>query len=171
MNKIFASTLLSLLTLSFATSVYATDVYITIDENGNRIFSDKPSEKSRTHKIKEISIVPAIKINKMTATAIDTETADHSYKQLKIISPAAESHISRDKLGSFIISAQLSPVLQAEDEAVLIFDGEEISSGIQLSWQINSADRGAHTLQVIIRQQGSNQLKISSQIQTVFVKR
>jgi hypothetical protein len=57
------------------------------------------------------------------------------------------------------------------DEAVLLYDGKELSSGMQLSWQINSADRGTHTLQVIIRQRDNKLQKINSPSLNIYVKR
>jgi hypothetical protein len=70
-----------------------------------------------------------------------------------------------------VVSAQLSAALSGNDEAVLLFDGQEISAGIQLNWQINSADRGAHSLQVMIRKQSNQQEKIISSKVMVYVKR
>ncbi|NRA25140.1 MAG: DUF4124 domain-containing protein [Oleispira sp.] len=150
---------------------FATEVYITIDEDGNRIFSDTPSKQSHKHHLKEISIIPAIKLPKTTATAIDESKESIKYELLSIISPKAETHLTRDKLGDFIVSAQLSPGLQEMDEAVLLYDDKEINSGMQLSWQINNAERGAHTLQVIIRQRDNKLRKISSQLLNIYVKR
>lgn len=171
MNKKILTCGLSILLLCLPLSVNATEVFITIDENGNRIFSDIPSSKSRKHKIKEISIIPAIKVNKTTATAIDDKDLSTTYQQLTIIGPVTESNIGREKLGNFVVSAQADPALSPNDNAVLLFDGEEISAGNQMNWQINSADRGAHRLQVIIRNQNSQKQIISSPIVTVYVKR
>jgi type VI protein secretion system component Hcp len=162
---------LTALLLCLPVSANATDVFITIDEDGNRIFSDIPSKESRTHKIKEISTVPAVKVQRTTATAIDNKDVDTQYQQLTIMSPTNESTMTRDKLGNFVVSAQLSPALSDNDEVVLLFDGQEISAGSQLNWQINSADRGAHSLQVVIRKQSNQQEKISSSKVTVYVKR
>jgi hypothetical protein len=170
MKKILLITGLSLFALCQPLS-FATEVYITIDENGNRIFSDTPSKKSRKHHLKEISIIPAIKLPKTTATAIDENIKSIAYEQLSIISPKADTHLTRDKLGNFIVSAQLSPGLHEMDEAVLLYDGKELSSGMQLSWQINSADRGTHTLQVIIRQRDNKLQKINSPSLNIYVKR
>lgn len=175
MNKIITLRKLAILLTTtifcLPLAVNATDIYITIDENGNRIFSDVPSKESRTHKIKEISTIPAIKVPKTTATAINDQDVETQYQQLTIISPTTKSHISRDKLGNFVVSAQLSPALSDNDEAVLLFNGKEISAGKQLNWQINSADRGAHTLKVLVRSKNKQKLKISSSIVTVYVKR
>lgn len=162
---------LSILLLCLPLALNATNVFITIDENGNRIFSDTPSKKSKTHKIKEISIIPAIKVPKVTATAIENIDTITDYQQLTIISPIAETHIGRDKLGNFVVSAQSDPAISANDEAVLLFDGIEISAGKQMNWQINGANRGVHNLQVIIRQKNNQQPKISSPALNVYVKR
>jgi hypothetical protein len=163
----------SLITLLFclSVSVNATEIFITIDENGNRIFSDISSKESRIHKIKEISTMPAIKVQRTTATAIDNKDVDTQYQQLTIISPFNESTLTRDKLGNFVVSAQLKPTLSDDDETILLFDDKEISVGKQLNWRINNADRGAHNLQVIIRKKNTPQTKISSPKITVFVKR
>ncbi|CCK74550.1 conserved hypothetical protein [Oleispira antarctica RB-8] len=169
-KKMIISGLITLL-FCLPISVTATEIFITIDENGNRIFSDVQSKQSRTHKIKEISTIPAIKIPRTTATAIDQENIDTQYQQLGIISPTTKSTITRDHLGNFVVSAQLSPALSDNDEAVLLFDGKVISAGKQLNWKINSADRGAHSLQVIIRSLNNQQQKISSSVVTVYVKR
>jgi hypothetical protein len=157
--------------LCLPVSANATDVFITINEEGNRIFSDIPSKESRTHKIKEIRTVPAVKVQRTTATAINNKDVDTQYQQLIITSPKNESTLTRDKLGNFVVSAQLSSALSENDEAVLLFDGQEISASSQLNWQINNADRGAHSLQVMIRKQNNQQEKIISSKVIVYVKR
>ena len=115
--------------------------------------------------------MPAIHVQKTTATAIEDEDIDTQYQQISIISPTTNSTITREKLGNFVVSAQLSPALSDNDEAVLMLDGVAISAGKQLNWQINSADRGAHNLQVIIRKLSNKQVKISSPEVIVHVKR
>jgi hypothetical protein len=159
------------ISLCLPISANATNVFITIDEEGNRIFSDIPSKESRTHKIKDISTVPAVKVQRTTATAIGNKDVDIQYQQLIIMNPKNESTLTRDKLGNFVVSAQLSSALLDNDEAVLLFDGQEISAGSQLNWQINNADRGAHSLQVMIRKQNNQQEKIISSKVIVYVKR
>jgi hypothetical protein len=171
MNKNTIIFSLTTLLLCLPVLANATDVFITVDEEGNRIFSDIPSKESRTHTIKEISTVPAVKVQRTTATAIDNKDVDTQYHQLTIMSPTHESTLTRDKLGNFVVSAKLSSVLSENDEAVLLFDGQEISVGSQLNWQVNSANRGAHSLQVMIRTQSNQQEKIHSPKVIVYVKR
>jgi hypothetical protein len=159
------------ISLCLPISANATNVFITIDKEGNRIFSDIPSKESRTHKIKDISTVPAVKVQRTTATAISNKDVDTQYQQVIIMNPKNESTLTRDKLGNFVVSAQLNSALSDNDEAVLLFDGQEISVGSQLNWQINNADRGTHSLQVMIRKQNNQQEKIISSKVIVYVKR
>lgn len=172
MNKIIITLGLCALAFNFSSVSHSTDVYISIDENGNRIFSDTPSSESRTHKVKEISTIPAIKVpQRTTASPLDTRDSQLGYQHISINSPVADSHLNRGELGNFIVSVQISPALHDQDEAVLLYDGQEISSGQQLSWQINNADRGSHSLQVIIRQRDNKLEKIASKVQNIFVQR
>lgn len=160
------------LILCLSVATHATEVYISTDKNGNRIFSDVPSKESRKHKIKEISTIPAIKVpQRTTAEPISDSEAPQAYESIQILSPLEDSHLHRGKLGNFIVTAQLSPGLQEQDEAVLLFDGQELSSGHQLSWQISNADRGTHTLRVIVRQRESKIEKISTPSQSIHVRR
>lgn len=162
---------LSMLALGLATNSFATEIYISIDEDGNRVFSDKPSKEARTHKLKDISTIPALKIPQRTTATQNIESVDTIYQQLIIVSPAPEHTIHRGEQGNFVVSAQLSSALNIHDEAALLFDGQELSSGHQLSWQVNNADRGSHTLQVVVRQKDTKAVKISSSTQNIYVKR
>jgi len=148
---------------------YATEVYISVDDKGNRVFSDQPSKESRKHKVKEISIIPAIEIPAKVAVA--EPDAEVSYQVLAITTPRAETDFTRDKLGSFGISAQVSPSLQDTDEAVLFINGVEIEANSTLSWQRSNTDRGEHSLQVIVRDKETKTEKISSQAITIYVRR
>ena len=166
------TTCFTALFIGSATVCFATDVYITIDENGNRIFSDTPSKDARTHRVKEMSTMPAITLpKKTTATPLAESDSPHIYQHVRITSPQAESHLNRSKLGNFIVTAEVLPLLHEKDEAVLLLDGKELSSGNQLSWQVHNANRGSHQLQVIIRQHNNKQKRISSEIQSIYVQR
>lgn len=160
------------LSLSLSTAANATDIYISTDKDGNKIFSDTPSKNSSIHKVKKISTLPALEASQFTSASTIPETDNSTaYQQVLIITPTPDSTLNRGELGNFIVAAQLSPALQEQDEAVLLFDGRELSSGQQLSWQINSADRGTHRFQVIIRQKDGKLEKIASKVQRIHVKR
>lgn len=162
--------ILPLFLLSVSLPSFSTEVYISIDEQGNRVFSDQPSEKSQKHKVKEISTIPAIKIPKAAAKE-ETVAKDIQYQSLIISSPNPGTTLTRDKLGSFNISASLSPALQPGDEAVLMMNGKEVSSSDSLNWQLSNIDRGEHSLQVIVRDAKSNERKKTSPSIPIYIKR
>lgn len=172
MKKIKNIAWLSSLIVCLSAPSLATEIYISIDENGNRIFSDVPGKESRTHTLKDISIIPAIKVpQRTTASPRENSESPQAYQSIQIINPQPDSHVNRGELGNFIVTAQISPALQEQDEAVLLFNGQELSSGNQLSWQINNADRGTHNLKVIVRQRDNQIVKISSPSQNIHVRR
>ena len=153
-----------------ASASYATEIYISVDEQGNRVFSDQPSKESRKHKLKELSIIPAIKIPSKTVTKNKAED-ESVYQTLTITSPSAETYFTRDKLGNINVSAQIVPKLKEGDEATLLINGKEVQSGNHLSWQLTNTDRGEHALQVVVRNKETKEERISSQTVTVYVRR
>lgn len=160
-------------TMSFlliASVSHSTEVYISIDDKGNRVFSDQPSKESRKHKVKEISIIPAIKIP-AKAAVIDGQDAELTYQSLTITTPLPETNFTRDYLGNISISAQLEPSLQDYDEAVLFANGKEVEAGSNLSWQLTNTDRGEHSLQIVVRNKKDKSEKITSQAITVYIQR
>lgn len=166
----FSTILCTVLTLFIASTSYSTEIYISVDEQGNRVFSDVPSKESRKHKLKEISIVPAIKIPQKTINPDDIEN-EVDYQTLIITNPSQGENFTRDKLGNIHVSAQLTPNLQEGDEATLLVNGQESQSGSHLSWQLSNTNRGEHTIQIIIRNKETQLEKISSNTVTVYVRR
>lgn len=154
-------------TLSMSAS--ATQVYITIDENGNRVFSDQPSDKARTHKVKPIQTIPAIKVPAPEPEAEEPEA--FAYESLTITSPTNDAVINRGQAGNFHVLANLTPTLQDGDEVVLTVNGKEINSGIHLSWQLTNVNRGTQTLVVIVRDRKTKETRIASAPVQVHVQR
>jgi hypothetical protein len=166
----FSIIVCAMLTLFMTSTSYSTEIYISVDEQGNRVFSDVPSKESRKHKLKEISIVPAIKMPDK-AVSKNEEDSGIDYQTLIITNPSAGENFTRDKLGNVHVSAQLVPNLQEGDEAVLLVNGQEVQTGNHLSWQLPNTDRGEHIIQIIVRNKETQSEKISSQAVTVYVRR
>lgn len=158
------------LTLLVTSTSYATEIYISIDKEGNRVFSDQPSKESRKHKLKDISIVPSIKMPQKI-TNQDKKGIEASYQTLTITNPSAGENFTRDKLGNIHVSAQLVPNLQDRDEASLFVNGQEVKNGNHLSWQLTNTDRGEHIIQIVVRDKATKTEKIKSQAITVYVRR
>jgi len=162
-----------LLPLSFfllAMPVAATNVYITIDENGNRVFSDKPSSDAQKHKVRKIQTVPAVKLPVAKPKA-EKEVVASSYESLQITNPVAGTVIHRGMTGNFSVMSSLKPALQEGDEVVLLINGQTFSQGSNTSWQLNNIDRGEHSLQVQVRNIETQEVQISSPTVQVIVQR
>ena len=152
-------------------SVYAhaTQVYITIDQDGNRVFSDQPSNQAQIHTIRTTQTIPSIAIDaKTTATH---EPADSAYRGLSITTPVNDLVLTPDLLGNLSVSGQLSTSLHAGDEAVLLLDQRETGSSAQLQWQLKNLDRGSHQLQIVVRERQSRSRKAQSPNIQIHVQR
>jgi hypothetical protein len=159
----------TMLFLLIASVSHATEVYISVDDKGNRVFSDQPSKESRKHKVKEISIIPAIKIPEKTPA--NEPAAEMVYQSLTLTNPAPETTLTRDHLGNAKVTAKLFPDLQPTDEAVLMLNGQEIGANSSLNWQLLDIKRGEHSIQVLVRDKKSERKKISSDTLTIYVQR
>jgi hypothetical protein len=153
----------TMLFLLIASASHATEVYISVDDKGNRVFSDQPSKESRKHKVKEISIIPAIKIPEKTPA--NEPAAEMIYQSLTLTNPAPETTLTRDHLGNAKVTAQPT------DEAVLMLNGQEIGANSSLNWQLLDIKRGEHSIKVLVRDKKSERKKISSDTLTIYVQR
>lgn len=151
-------------------SANATNVFITIDENGNRIFSDQPSKGAQKHKVREIQTVPAVKLPTAAAEK-GNEQESSSYSSLTITNPASGSIIHRGMTGNFSVMASIVPALQEGDESILMINGRVVAQGQQLHWQLNNIERGEHSLTAAIRDRKSQEIKITSPAVSVVVQR
>lgn len=163
------SSICTLMLLLIASVSHSTDVYISVDDKGNRVFSDQPTKESRKHKVKEISIIPSIKVPEQAPSKEPAEEV--LYQSLNLIAPTSGTSLTRDYLGNFKITAQLMPNLQPSDETVLMINGQEVEAGSNLSWQRLNADRGEYTIQVLVRDKESGKQKITSDSITLYVQR
>ena len=78
--------LLLCITLTFLTSVSA-EVYRVLDEDGNVIFSDKPSPGAEEIKIDHVQTISPPKVKDFEYTPSVENTTDGVYTSLEIVSP------------------------------------------------------------------------------------
>lgn len=170
MKCVFSLLCSSLFILSSA--VQATEVYITFDAEGNRIFSDTPSDKAIKHKIPPIQTIPALKPSNTAVIDMSgsEDQDDEKYTQARISSPSSGAVIPQANNGNITISSDLSPSLQAEHSIELLMDGRVVSSGYNTQWQLTNVDRGQHQLSFNIKDE-HGQIKASSQSVTIQVQR
>ena len=155
-------------------STFATEVYITVDENGNRVFSDQATPQSQKHQLKTLPTIPALPKRAPDVTQpsskSDTENETH-YQSLRITAPTTDTLISREKQGRVTVTASANPAFNIHDQAILLLDGNAIPSRQGLSWQLDNLDRGTHHLQVQILDTQTGAVKISSAPISVNVQR
>ena len=161
--------LLLFVTLFFLTSISA-GVYRSVDEDGNVIFTDRPSpdaEKIRVDKVQTIS-PPAVKDFEYTSPE---KPAKEGYAKLEIISPQNDQTFTGGA-GNVTINILIEPALDTKqgDHLVLTMDGEKQAESSSTSFSFTNLDRGTHTTKADIVNKGGKSLKSSATV-TFYVIR
>lgn len=145
-------------------------IYQSVDKNGNTTFSDQPSENSKTVELGSATTydAPPLPVEQSTATSIQPTEIDNNvqYTALVLASPLNNSTFWQG--GSAIaVQAKITPALQSGDEAVLLYDGQALSSVIEtsdnLSFTIDTYNVGKHTIAVEVRRK-NKAIKTSNSI-------
>ena len=159
-----------LLGLTLALPVLAeTKVYITRDENGNPVFSDRKSADAEDMVVKQLPTVPAMKLPDTPNTgAGNSETPD--YQRMGIVSPASGSTLNPVDAGNTEIAGILIPGLQPGHVIVLTDNGNEIARGEKPGFELTNLDRGEHVFVLQVRDK-ADKILISSAPVTLYVQR
>jgi len=154
-NKIIITVVLIL-----APPLQAADVYKTVDEQGNIIFSDKPSPNSEMIEVQEPFIVPSLQDYQPGEEAsIPTER----YNEVVITGPKHDETYFRSE-GDLVVSVALKPSLSRNDFIVLYLDGKEYQSGRATSFSLPELDRGTHEVSIAIRDRAGTIIKKSEPV-------
>ena len=146
-------------------AVQAETVYKTVDEDGNIIFTDKPSEEAEKIEIQELQTIKNPNPGQFRAPTKkennkDTEQA--MYQALSIIEPIADEGY-RANGGNVSIKLSLQPELRPGHRVIIKMDGNEISNGAALSASVNNVDRGTHTITAsVVNSAGKSIISTSS---------
>ncbi len=160
--------LLLFVTLFLLTSVSA-EVYRSLDEDGNVVFTDKPSpdaEKIRVDKVQTIS-PPAVEDFVYTPPA---KSADSVYTKLEVVNPENDQVITGGA-GNFTVNILIEPALKTElgDRLVLTMDGKKQAESSSTSFPFTNVDRGTHTAKVDVVDGDGKSLKSSAPVSfTIF---
>ncbi|WP_281647813.1 DUF4124 domain-containing protein [Parendozoicomonas sp. Alg238-R29] len=145
------------------------EVYKTVDENGNVIFTDKkPKNKlSETVEIGPILTLPATPVKPRSLTRPKKQESA-VYKSVMITSPENEQSFQNPV--SITITAKVSPAPQGGHRFRLLVDGQVEQDSDAPSFEIKQPSRGAHSIKVqVIDAQGK--ALISSETSTIYVHR
>jgi len=156
---------LLLLLLCFAPALVYAEIYRIVDESGNVVFTDRPTDVSEAQQIKlqhtnRTSPPPEEVENAAETDDVAQEPGETNYN-IVILSPENESTIPMGP-GNFDVSAMIRPSLGSNTQVQLILDGKPLG-GLQrhTSWSLTGVDRGAHDISVAIIDQDGQQVAIS----------
>lgn len=155
---------LFLIATFFSLSVSAETVYKTRDEQGNIIFSDKPTEGAEEIKIQEaqtLNLPMPKRIGGRATTKLSPKAIN--YTEFKIINPQHDSTIHSNE-GVTDVSATLNPELDEKHSVVFLIDGKEVSAGKSLQLSLDNLDRGTHNVTAMIKDEKNKVLKRSNNI-------
>ncbi|MDH4610365.1 DUF4124 domain-containing protein [Pseudomonas sp. BN102] len=145
-----------LLALLFLGQPVLAEVYTYIDDEGNRVFTDRPKPGNA----KRLELVPS---NAMARPAPIQPPPlyqapiprEQGYQVLRILVPEPDATV-RDGEGNLIVSAMSEPGLRANHSYRLLLDGQPVAEpGRSPVFPLQNLDRGTHQLAVeVIDEQG-----------------
>lgn len=137
----------------------AAEIYRTVDEDGNVVFTDIPPREDDQNAEQIIIETPnsfAVDeaIPNADAWIVESEEDEEaeppfSYLALEIVSPSDDEPV-RENAGNITIVTNINPRLQRGHVARLLMDGAVIQEGAQASFSLANVDRGTHTIAVEI---------------------
>lgn len=140
-------TLLLIIAALFATSIGA-EVYRSVDEDGNVVFTDKPGPDSELIQVDKLPTVksPARKFEYTPPK----KKPGPVYSDVSIVSPANDEAI-RDNAGNVTVNVATTPALRPQDSLYLYLDGQEIELGKASAKAFSGLDRGTHQLRAVVK--------------------
>lgn len=158
----------SLVFLVFFASGLMADVYRSVDENGNVVFTDQPSPDAELIEVDELQTIQPPPAGKFEYTPKPAKPQPR-YTALDIVSPEHDSAI-RDNGGNVTVNIRTNPALQGADKLVLYLDGEEIILGNATTKSFSGLDRGTHQLRAAIKDE-NDRIQLSSNSVTFHLLR
>lgn len=145
------------LLLIFFHSFINAEVYKTIDENGNIIFTDRPSVNSKEIQLKKLKTTETIKPSGSVSNKKNQNENENnfSYKKILISNPKDGSAI-RSNTGDVRISVSIEPSLRSGHRILITLDGVELSKGTSTSASASNVDRGTHTVAASVIDSSAN---------------
>ena len=156
--------LLLCITLTFLTSVSA-EVYRVLDEDGNVIFSDKPSPGAEEIKIDHVQTISPPEVKDFEYKPSVKNTNDGVYTSLEIVSPE-NNQIFTGGAGEISVNILIQPVLNTSlgDRLILIMDGKKQANSTSTSFSFSNLARGIHTTKVVVVNKDGKSLKNSATV-------
>jgi hypothetical protein len=146
-------------------------VYKSVDENGNTVYSDKPPTNGSSSEKVQIgtpNTSPPPRHVDRPAPVVEQKKIEVS---VDITAPPHDTTISIGFAGNFAVIAAVNPPLGNGDSAQLLIDGTAIGPAqTHTSWALSNIFRGSHILTVVISNSAGKKLAESAPV-TVNVMR
>ncbi|TDI90984.1 MAG: DUF4124 domain-containing protein [Chloroflexi bacterium] len=141
----------ALLLGALGTVTASAEIFRTVDEHGNVVFTDIPPPGNQASESVTVNPVNTFSVPTPAATApppeADVPEVAH-YESLTIVAPANDATV-RENAGNVTVAVALDPPLRAGDRLVLYMDGDESPVPARgSSFQLENVDRGTHTIGV-----------------------
>lgn len=148
------------LCLIFCYSLQAAEVYKSVDQYGNTVFSDVPSDNAEKIDVQELPTIPALKEQPFRATP---PKPVERYSSVAISSPSNDETYFKSE-GDVVVSVSTQPHLFPSDTIVLYLNSNEFLSGQALTFRIPELDRGTYQLRAAIKDASGKILKSSETV-------
>jgi len=142
-----------------ASTLSLSDVYKTVDEQGQVSFGDQPSAKATEIVIEATNTTPATQTRQTT----DSEPQAPDYRSLAISAPSNNTIIPNG-LVPFWVTVSVQPKLLEGHQLQLLVDDQVIASTSATRIQVPSLSRGQHYLQLRINDLAGRPLKHSKKV-------
>ncbi|GAA3966909.1 DUF4124 domain-containing protein [Allohahella marinimesophila] len=129
------------------------EVYRFTDSEGNVEFTDQPRKGAERVELKETATITLPKPEEVTAIigerqeAVESGEEGPAYETLRIAYPEDESAFNSGS-GDFNVIMDITPDLQSEHFLLVKLDGEALPLTKGPAIQMNTVDRGTHTISV-----------------------
>lgn len=131
------------------------DVYRSVDEDGNIIFTDKPSPDAEKVEINEVQTIDPGNTPRFNYTPPKKSQDATVYKNITITSPANDETLSANE-GNVSVSVSVEPRLFPGHTIVLYLDGSPAGEGSG-QFNLTNLDRGTHTLVAAVKDQSGKE--------------
>ena len=145
----------------FVIPAFAADVYRSVDENGNIIYTDKPTPDAEKIRIDEIQTIEGPDVKPFEYTPQKSDQKPFGYS-LSITSPEDGAAI-RSNNGDISISATVKPNLAVGHQIALYLDGNVAATGGP-QFDLTNVDRGTHSAVVAIQDKNGTEIQRSNPV-------
>lgn len=152
-----------LLTLALPASA---EIYRYLDDRGNPVYTNQPPQgvASESVRLGPTNTVAAPEI----PPASTTEAPAEGYARLEILGVPTDGETLRANAGRFVFSVALAPGLREGHRLQVLLDGRPLApAGRQTRFELEAVDRGEHSLQAVVLEEGEEVQRSASVTFTV----